>query len=484
MSTVAALVRNTTVLVAGTVSAKAAVFASYLILTRQLGAEDFGRYAFLFAFASFFELVADAGLDPLVIREATRPGTDAGRRLGDALLLRLLLTILATLAAVTLFPLIKGGREDAPLVLLACATFVTSNRHASLRSLWEVPYRAALRMELPTLLSVLTEILHLGLLAAAILRWGLAGAVAAQAVAQFPGLVVLAWLSARRVRPVFRPDPRRLAELLRTAFPMLGILALNIVLARIDVLMLERMRGSAAVGLYAAAVRLVEVANLLPALLMTSVYPLLTESHPLQPERITRLFQGSLRFLTLCLVPVVIVEVLYPAPILRLLFGDGYVSSAAILPILAASELLVYVDIVLSSRFIAVRLEKRNLQLLLAAALTNVIANWFLIPAFGGAGAALATLLAFAVRVLATFVIAETRPVAREAFAAIAPALGAGAIVAAALFLCRGLPLMFSFAAIPLYAGALLLLRGLKREDLELIRQLRSAAPVLHEPGD
>jgi O-antigen/teichoic acid export membrane protein len=326
------------------------------------------------------------------------------------------------------------------------------------------------------MLGVLAEVLHLGLLYVLLDGWGLAGAVGAQGLAPLPLLLPLAVVSMRRMRPRIRFDADRLGALLRRASPLLGALALNVVLVRIDVLMLDRLRGSAEVGLYAAPVRIVEVLNLLPILLMTSVYPLLAR-HAGDDAMVDRLFRVSLRVLTTIVVPVIALEIAFAGPIVALFFGDAYGPSAAMLPWLALSELVIFADIVIGARLVATGHETRNLQIVTIATLANVGANLALIPVLGGRGAALATLGAYIVRVAAGGLFRDTRFTTGLAFRSLAPATLAGLICfgPAMLFDTFRLP-AFTFGVVA-YPVALYLLGAIRvPEIVRLLAAFREAS--------
>ncbi|NNE44313.1 MAG: polysaccharide biosynthesis protein, partial [Gemmatimonadetes bacterium] len=247
-------------------------------------------------------------------------------------------------------------------------------------------------------------------------------------------------------------------------------------------------------GVYSAPVRLVEVANLLPVLLMTSVYPLLAAAAGRDAARVDRLFRTSLRLLCAVIVPVTLLEMAFAGPLVARLFGTDYLDSAHVLPVLAATLPLMYADVVLNSRFLATGLERRNVQLVLAAAVTNIAANLVLIPGRGAVGAAEATWIAYAVRILVTFVPADTRPAAISAFRSMAPSALAGGAAAAVTWWLAFRPAADGAGgaagaagaatnvglAIGLVAGAavylavLVLARGVRRrESGEILRALR-----------
>lgn len=469
MPLAARVIRNSAVLLAGTFVSKALVFVSYILLTRELGAEEFGRFTFLFVYVGFFELIGDAGIESIVLREIERHPERAAARLADAILLRALLIAVAIPAALLIFPWARGDAGAQTLLLLmACGTLFTTNRRASLRSLFEIPYRAALRMEIPMLLGVLSEALCVALILATVPRWGLAAAVASQIAAPLPFAVLLAILASRRLRPEFRIDAARIASLFRSAAPIFAAIALNFVLVRTDVFALTRFRGALDVGLYSAAVRLVELSNLLPAIAMTSIFPLMARSHAHEPERVDALFRTSIRTLAAALVPVAVVEILYAGPLIALLFGAEFAASAPILRLLAPAAILVASDIVMNARLIASGLERRNFQLILMATAANIVATLALVPSRGAPGAVVALLIAYAVRLGGGFLFADTRAIAARAAAALAPAVAAGALAlgthgmlaraAAPPFPAVAAP----FAALAIYAAALALFGGLR----------------------
>jgi O-antigen/teichoic acid export membrane protein len=484
MSALPSLVRNSGLLLAGTAAAKALVLVATLVLGRRLGPEGFGLYSLVFAYLAFFELFADAGLDSLVVRDLARAPADAGRRLGDALLLRAILAAAAIPVAAALFGPITGRSEGgALLVLLGGAALLSSNRRPSLRSLLETPYRTALRMGLPTLLGILVEALHVALLVLWLPGGGVPAAVSAQLLASLPFLLVLGAFSRRALRVEVRPDRARLAALLGAASPLVAGLAVNVVLARADAVMLEVLRGTRDVGLYTAPVRIVEIANLLPVLLMTSVYPLFAASHPHDPVRVDRLFRGSLRVLGTVLVPVVAAQIVFAAPLVEVLFGASFGESARVLPILALSEVFVLADIVLTSRLVATGAERRNVSLVALAAATNVAANLWLIPESGPRGAAVATLIAYAVRVAAGLAFPDVRAPTRLAVGSLFPAVAAGLVSFGPAILFASLRPVSFVLGLAAYPVALYLLGGFRLRDLGALRSALRPDPGGRDVG-
>jgi O-antigen/teichoic acid export membrane protein len=471
------ILRNSAVLLGGTFLSKALVFASYLVLTRQLGADDFGRFTFLFVYVGFFELIGDAGLEALVLREMERRPERAAQAFGDALVLRALLVLAAIPAALALFPWVRADpRLQAALLALACGTLIVTNRRPSLRSTFELPYRATLRMGTPVLLGTLSEVLALVLILLFVPQWGLSAAVASQILGPLPFAVILAFVASRMLRPRIGLDRARITTLAATASPFLATLLFNFVLVRADVFALERFRGPAEVGLYAAPVRLVELANLLPVILMTSIYPLMARSYATDPSRLDALARASVRALAAILVPLAVFEIAAAEPLIRLVFGDAFAGGAPVLRLLAAASLFTALDVVLGARLVAAGLERRNLHLVIMAAATNVAAVLVLVPRHGVEGAAIALLLAYGVRLASGFAFANTRAPTRAAIGAAAPASLAGAAAFAATRFVDGRVAVTTVAALAVYVFLLVLLRGARPSDWSALTGRSTAA--------
>ena len=84
---------------------------------------------------------------------------------------------------------------------------------------------------------------------------------------------------------------------------------------------------------------------------------------------------------------------MFPQLIVRLLYGAGYEQSIPMLRVLAPSVILTMVNYLETHMLVALGLVSAQAAFTLVLVCVNVGANWFLIPAYGGVGAAVATAL-------------------------------------------------------------------------------------------
>jgi O-antigen/teichoic acid export membrane protein len=213
-----------------------------------------------------------------------------------------------------------------------------------------------------------------------------------------------------------RFDPAQARRLLAQAWPIaLAFIALQCLL-RIDQIMLYRMRGAVEVALYAVPVRMVEFANLIPTVFVASAFPLLARlagaSNQMGLEFATR---TSLRAMAWCALPLGTYLFAFPEPCLRTLFGSAFTESSGVMAVLAYSLVFAFLNSILFNRLLAAGRQNVAAVLAATAAGLNVALNVPLIRAYGGVGAAFATLVAYASVPVLSLLLVETRSIGRMA---------------------------------------------------------------------
>src|SRR5438876_2366436 len=89
------LASNTAVAFGGTTAHKALGFATTLVLARGLGQDGFGIYSFVAVYMFFFSFFVDLGMERVVTRELSQMPARIGQILGNAILLKLCLCVIA-----------------------------------------------------------------------------------------------------------------------------------------------------------------------------------------------------------------------------------------------------------------------------------------------------------------------------------------------------------------------------------------------------
>jgi len=184
---------------------------------------------------------------------------------------------------------------------------------------------------------------------------------------------------------------------------------------KVDQVMLGAMTDKAAVGIYAAAVRLSEGWYFIPIAISTAAFPLLLRakqrSEAAYAERMQSLYD-ALFWASLC---IIIPVSLLADVIVVTLYGDAYAAAGPLLALHVWAGVFIFLRAALSKWLIAEKLTLFSLATHGSGAVVNVALNLWLIPMYGPTGAAIATLVSYAVAsYLTLFVHPRTRGAALQ----------------------------------------------------------------------
>jgi len=234
--------------------------------------------------------------------------------------------------------------------------------------------------------AMLTLVFALGF--CVLLDWGLEGVLLAQIAATLICLLVALWRLRSSFRPVFDTDA--LQRMLAFSLPLVPSGVAIFTSLYINRFALLQYASIEEVGLYGLATRIAGLIILLILGAQAALTPLVYQhaERPETPSQLSRLFSW---FAALALLGCLALGLL-ASELVYLFATADYASAAPLVSILAPA-------ILLSQMYVfapGIGIRKKTLYQLvvtLLAAAVSVLANWILVPIFGMAGAAWATLL-------------------------------------------------------------------------------------------
>lgn len=202
----------------------------------------------------------------------------------------------------------------------------------------------------------------------------------------------------------------QVAALLRNSWPLVLSGLAVMVYMRTDQVMLAGMLGEEAAGTYTAAARISEAWYIVPTTVAYVLGPaLLRQGDPHSRTYLAALFGATRKLLALTTVIAIGVS-LGATSIVSAIYGPAYAEAGPVLALHFWSAVFVTLGVLQSLWFVATNRTRISLYRTLAGAVVNVLLNLLLIPSFGPAGAAAATLIAQATAAfLSNAVLAETR---------------------------------------------------------------------------
>lgn len=443
--------------------------ASVVITTRYLGATDYGKVALAFAFTQMLGILADVGLLTVVVREISRDPASTDRLVGNALVLRLVLSLallaLAALASLTL----SWDTQVRVAVLIAGVPFVLGLVNSALVAVLQ----ARLRMDRAVVADVIGRAASFAALVLVVtLDAGFYAVVATAAVGALATLLVTWAIVFREARPRPRADREVWRRLLVLALPVGAALAVSELYFRLDTLLVSVFRPYDEVGLYALSYRMVELIGILPAIVMTSVFPLLARYLQESRELAARTVDAAGDLFVAIGAPIAAGGLVVAPELVRLIGGDEFAGSAGPLRILLFAVVLAFVSGLFGHALIAGGRQGSALRLGITALVFNLVLNLSLVPPFGIEAAAAVALASELLLVGGGLVLVRRDLGLRPHFRLLWRATAAAAVMAAVLALVSELSLALLLPlGVVLYMAGLWLLGGL---DPRRLRELRT----------
>ncbi len=247
-------------------------FISVGILTRYLGASDYGDFTLVFAYLSFFGIIADFGLQLTIVRELSQNNIKASAIYGTYFWLKLSLVILSTLFALIVllfFP--YSAALKMGIIIGALGVGI-----GGMTGFGTAIFQSNLRLDLVTIIDVSTKIITVAFIVLFVfLKFNFYYIVSTVLIGNFTGFIITALLLKRMIKFDFNFDSSLAKKIITWSIPIGFTSFFSVVYFRLDTIMLSVMKGSYEVGIYGLSYRVFENILMFWGFYMASVYPML-----------------------------------------------------------------------------------------------------------------------------------------------------------------------------------------------------------------
>ena len=191
-----------------------------------------------------------------------------------------------------------------------------------------------------------------------------------------------------------------LSGLCKEVWPLAIIFILSALYFRIDLMMLEIMKGDKAAGIYSAAYKLIEFLSIIPGTICIAALPGLSADYYKSIEAFRASSVRAILLLGTGGIGIGLFLYLFAQQIILKLYGPLFFDSIICLRILAGVVFFLFINGYLAYIAIAMNREKGMALILFISTLLNVAFNYYLIPRYSYVGASLATLFSEILMVL------------------------------------------------------------------------------------
>ena len=376
-----------------------------VLVTRALGVEDYGRFAFLLSVAFLAVLFGGLGLPvaanrllPRYRQRRTEAGVAAtgGQFLALGLVVVFAGSLIAAVAAVEAIRHLTSAGDLLPFPLWAVALYVSATAMISFlapacRAL-DRPTTAALvdniypRLIILAGIGVFAVVGHALALDSVLVLWGIAGwatvAIALAALLRHPEVVVAA---GRRLRA------RQVRIWLSLSTTMMITPVFYFVLSETDILCLGFFSDPADVRLYNVARRLAELMQFAYVAVNTLLLPRIAAAHAARDRARMQAIVDTMNVLVLIPAGLVLLVLAGGGRTVLSLFGPEFAGGWVVVLMLVVPR---FIDLVLGPASEVLMMtgdQGRVARINIAAGLANLGLNLLLVPAWGAIGAATAT---------------------------------------------------------------------------------------------
>jgi PST family polysaccharide transporter len=379
-------------------------------VARYLGPTQFGSLNFAGSFIALFATITTLGLEGIIVRELVHKADDAHEVLGTSFALRSIGAILAVGISIATLILIQPGDKLALLLVSILSRTLVFQVFDTIDAFFQSQISSKFTVWAKNGAFLCFVVIRIWLIYIKAPLWTFAAAMSGEVGLGAIGLMIGYHLTGGRVIS-WRASRRRAVHLLQQSWPVLFAGMAIMVYMRVDMVMLKMMQGDFAVGVYSAATRVSEVWYFLPMAIVSSVSPAImkVKDDPL-------LFQSRLRklfsFMTISACVIGSIVALASHQIIRLLYSSSFQGAGPVLAVHVWASVFVFMGVAQSPWDLSKNLMKLSLYRTVAGAIINVAMNLYLIPRYSALGAAIATVVSYAVSgVFANVFSARTRPI-------------------------------------------------------------------------
>ena len=396
MNHFATIFKNFGLLSASDIISRILGFILIVLFARYLGAEQFGVYSYVIVLTLLFGTLMDFGMPIITTRDLSHEKEKTKDYLVTGGILKLFLSVIVVLLLLIVTWIINKPDEVNTLIYIASIWTVINSYERFFFSIFQayeiMKYESILVVmaKIGWLISLLIVIFYKLDLSALFLFYLI--------TAIFTFIVTYSILKKRTIKEQIRLkfDKRLAVYLLKESWPLaLGVGLVNI-LYYFDTIIMSIYQPYTEVGIYSAMYKIIILIAVGRKLFSTAVYPKLTRYYKTSKEKLCELIHKSERLSISLIVPIMVGGLILAKEIVMLFFGEQYLSGVLPLRILFFQLLFSYTNLLFTPYLHGTGRQRVYAVVVGIGAVLNTVLNFILIPKYSMTGAAVSTIIAFA----------------------------------------------------------------------------------------
>lgn len=370
-------------------------FLYFTLIARYLGNSNMGIYGYIFVFIGIGNIIADFGINRMLIRDVARNHQLAQQYLDYIIPLRFFLSLVGFILLLGFLTFIQSDDKIAhiaPIALLAIFPY-------SLSQTFDGILRARENMRRSAIASITFEMSKLMTLFVVLkFNLGLSGIFWMLAISFCIYAFILgSFLHYFGIQFHLIRAYKNWRKILSDSFPFALLSVLELIHGRIDLILLKELtHNNSQVGNYFVAYRLMDVILIFPASLSIVLLPRFSRQYS-QSNKISVEYRILLRLLFFTGLITILIINIFSKSVINIVFGVEYSGAVGVLRILTISMFFFFIHYANVTFLAASHLQWQILLLSLVTVSINILANLLFIPRWGMYGAAWANNISIAI---------------------------------------------------------------------------------------
>ena len=470
MGTAKRIYENTLYLGTAEIVSRLLQFIVMLYAARLLSKEHFGKFSFALSLSLIAIVLADLGINYLLVREISRNKSLAGKYFISAFFIKVALSLATLFIIIASLNLLNYPQDTRNIVYIIWVFAILS----TFSELFYSIFRAFEMMFYDAFLKILRMVL-LAISSLYVLSNGYGVFIFSLVFVYVEIAVVLTALLIalkRFIKLEMIIDFKFMKSLFKKSLPFGLAFVFGSVYFFIGSIMLSYIKGDAEVAIYSVAYNIALAILFIPTVYTNTIYPVFSRYYKESKGKLKVLYEKSFKYLYIIGLPISIGLFLLADRIIFFFYGKVYSGSIIALKIISWYLFLKFINFLLGTVLSSVdRQDKRMLGQGLTAGL-NVLLNLLLIPKIGYVGAAWSTLFTEVfLFILYYWYVSKSWYLYNFSNILLKPAIAVIAMLLFIKFINLGL-ILTVFSAGIVYFAVLYMLKTLDKEDYEIMKSI------------
>ncbi|MEL6910512.1 MAG: flippase [Cyanobacteria bacterium J06629_2] len=373
-----------------------------IYVIRYLGSSQFGKFSYCLSLVGMFEALAKLGLDGIVLRTLVREEESTTDILGTALILKLLGALVTWVLIFGVTRTLQGDPQVNWMVLAIALGLIF--KPTEVIDFWFRSQVQAMPVALVRSLKLLIgSAIKISFMALGYSLTAFVWLLLAEEILRALGMVAIywrysrlkSWRSLSLSRWTF--NLTRAKEMLRDSWPLILSGVMITIYMKIDQVMLGNMTTKEVVGNYAAAVKFSEVWYFFPMAICTSIFPSIIQAKQKSNRAYYTKLQQLYDLMAWLSLAIAVVMTFASGLLVQVVLGTEYLAAGQILALHIWAGPFVFLGIARSQWLMAENLTRLSFACTSLGMIANLALNFWLIPIYGGNGAAIATVISYGI---------------------------------------------------------------------------------------